>query len=503
MGVRAPVRCVLVRGFAQWTNLFYGSVPVYFAVTPGTAYGYAPGVVGEALTDEAARAARAREQPGAGLGPDYAKLVVAAIPAPDLTISRRPVSDSVPVPLRQALIKVPAGSPGIVLTGVASGVRSALVCLGGTWFRLKGCGNHDQGFPIKPVESTPSLDNIRGCSFVHTTAREMLFADRIRNAVASLGIACCNTGVGWFEYDMPSAPYPAVRRACSICVTLGDKRLGSHVLLGLERLLPRLVDASKAAEQIKSSGLFASERLDGDTGLPFSADMAAAMGMAPVDGCAVALFESSPSSDCPAGGAEAAELWALCADELRGVLRPGVPSMLAYVYWRVGFEAGEFLRALHAADLSWGTYPDAMGVHCNAHVNNLVAVARAQHASLRRFFAPLDFDMAFSRAEFETMRRTDSPSAERWTWQNVLDQERVGMRQTLTGDTFTSTGVAGAAELSAEQSAVRTVLRDTALCGFDAGYAGGADAHPYQARLAGSVYNLFALAVMETSSVIA
>lgn len=38
-----------------------------------------------------------------------------------------------------------------------------------------------------------------------------------------------------------------------------------------------------------------------------------------------------------------------------------------------GWDCGVTLRALHAADISWGTYTDIMGpYHCNAHVNNFV-----------------------------------------------------------------------------------------------------------------------------------
>lgn len=45
---------------------------------------------------------------------------------------------------------------------VASGVRSALVKLEGNWYRLKGCGNNDDGFVVRhnkggPGEGTGAL----------------------------------------------------------------------------------------------------------------------------------------------------------------------------------------------------------------------------------------------------------------------------------------------------------------------------------------------------------
>jgi hypothetical protein len=32
---------------------------------------------------------------------------------------------------------------------------------------------------------------------------------------------------GWFEYDIPDAPYPIVKRCCAIYQTKGEKRLGN------------------------------------------------------------------------------------------------------------------------------------------------------------------------------------------------------------------------------------------------------------------------------------
>lgn len=52
-------------------------------------------------------------------------------------------------------------------------------------------------------------------------------------------------------------------------------------------------------------------------------------------------------------------------------LASSVP-LLPYLYYRFGRDAGATLRLMHADGISWGTYSDKMGVHCNAHANNLV-----------------------------------------------------------------------------------------------------------------------------------
>ena len=86
-------------------------------------------------------------------------------------------------------------------------------------------------------------------------------------ALEPLGILGANDAVGIYHYDTnpflvgPSLPEnnhregttavtgtamnPKVQPACIVERTCGDRRLGSHVLAGLELLLPRLVDETR------------------------------------------------------------------------------------------------------------------------------------------------------------------------------------------------------------------------------------------------------------------
>ncbi len=75
--------------------------------------------------------------------------------------------------------------------------------------------------------------------------------------------------------------------------------------------------------------------------------------------------------------------WLEACAELVSALEalPAGASALAYLYARLGFDAGCIMHALRTEGLSWGTYQDAMTSkdfgqwHCNAHSNNLVVVA--------------------------------------------------------------------------------------------------------------------------------
>ena len=80
-------------------------------------------------------------------------------------------------------------------------------------------------------------------------------------------------------------------------------------------------------------------------------------------------------------------------------------SVLLYLCWRLGWECGAVQYALGQNNISWGTYSDAMGTHCNAHANNMVVRSfSSTNLSMEeddfRFLAPLDFDMSFTKETF-------------------------------------------------------------------------------------------------------
>ena len=77
----------------------------------------------------------------------------------------------------------------------------------------------------------------------------------------------------------------------------------------------------------------------------------------------------------------------------------GVGNLLMYIAYRCGRECGEIQRALSSAGISWGTYQDSLGTHCNAHANNMVVVPPSIRAA-DRWLAMLDLDMAFTRDMF-------------------------------------------------------------------------------------------------------
>jgi hypothetical protein len=407
-------------------HLFFGTVPVYFCAAPGIVRRFLPAHFQDSKpTAQAREIAHLRCGPQTHLGPDYSALIVPGMPCTDIDVDLHPECHNVsalPPILQQPLIKVPPPVDCTLLgrsvfVGVASGVRSALVNVGGKWYRLKGCGNHAEGFVITSLSPQRTPMVIRGCSFEWTTHRELYMTQYVEKILATHGLVGANSSVGWFHYNIPNQPLPSVARTCVVLTSRGERRLNDHVLLGLDKLLPVLLDVGKDWKDI--SAVFPAGRVDDEGGIiPSWLALTAEMGPPFADLYNVALGEHALPDRLPTGcDPRFQTLWETSSRQLTANLAlvvarqhelrtTGWPcSILAYVYWRFGREVGTKMRLLREARICWGTYQDAMGMHCNAHTNNLVLlperVMSGDHKGRSvtqdaQFLAMLDLDMAFT-----------------------------------------------------------------------------------------------------------
>jgi hypothetical protein len=434
-------------------------------------------------------AALARTKPLAHLGQDYAKLVVPAIPVCDFVVSRRQdekeekeeeeEAESCDLPPHSlgsfALVKHRQG----VHVGAHSGVRSAIVkdSRSGRFYRLKGCGNNYDGFTVRGVESSEDLIEIRGATFPWTCQLAQHMTARVGEALAPANMISANRPCGWWRYaDVDGDRFPRVDKCCSIFETLGDRRAGDHLLVGAERLVRLLFSSADVASlDAVASQCFAPARLaDGST--PMETHMIALMGAddfggwaratssEAIDALAKAIVDALPLE--PPAEAFVGErwhsMWRASADALNR--HANMAALLAALFWRVGCDAGVTLRLMHAASLSWGTYTDHLGTHCNAHVNNLVVLAK-RHG--RQLVAPLDFDMAYEREHFCLPIDAASVDEQFAAWRTL---EKRGMEMCLAGSDLNS-GASPVEELPERLHAIQWLLRDTACAAFNMAYA--------------------------------
>jgi hypothetical protein len=356
-------------------------------------------------------------------------------------------------------------------------------------------------------------------------------------------------------YSAPNAPLGDVCvPACIVERTFGDRRLGTHVLAGLELLLPSLIDAEQVnIEELKalfptirhntnSSAMGARDPVVptadfmGDYQIAYSFDPNS-NGFTwdiPRDSKAFAhtlpflLPETVPDAKTLpsvyfkengiSGGPRPADprwadVWANACAELKTATdfvkananTSGVPgSVLGYLYNRIGQEAGAILRKMHDANTSWGTYADNMcyegQLHCNAHNNNLVILAQGTVED--RFLSYLDLDMAFANDAYVDVYGSGTVGTDQKTHNKLLAFEAVQMMEVLAGADTTS-GVPAVARVEMDGHApglrlVLSALRDSMMLGFLHTYKGDhSDVATASPELHAGAYALIKMAIIK------
>lgn len=177
-------------------------------------------------------------------------------------------------------------------------------------------------------------------------------------------------------------------------------------------------------------------------------------------------------------------------------------NIFGYVVWRLGWECGTLLRRLQGKGISWGTYKDKMGTHCNAHANNMVVIAphspsTNSNGSNTSFLAPLDFDMAFASEDL-------LPDIAGQSMEEIFHVEKRGMAIALAGDEQINTGVMNTSTtgLTPEQTMLKWGLRDTLVKAFFSAYGGEEDLHPFDPSLRDIANDLIQLALVVTSNIV-
>lgn len=504
-------------------SLFIGRIPVVLAQVAGDTIPLPetwelppPGPERQVATEKALK----RREPLTELGEEYTNAVIPALPSLDWepSAANDPSADWPPALSQLPLLKVPwtslAERSPSALYGVASGVRSALVRERGKWWRLKGCGNRDQGFPVEAKGDHGEL-TVRGACFQHTANTELKMSAVAMDVLAKAGLDCANRPAGSYCYAAdPKWPLPQIERYCAVFETLGNARLGDHLLAGLMVLLPFVVpmpnDGFAALRSAIVTGRNSEPNELWTTEMTVSCDMRCADVALQLSIAGDSLFES-------AQGLEAAELLALVPAQLRDVWKAardeldsslqvaraaaGESSLILWLCWRLGWECGAIVKALHDAGIAWGTYPDAMGIHCNAHVNNLV-VKPPGVGRTNRFLAALDFDMAFTQESFLAEAAASHSGMGLDSWEGVLNFEAtMGMKTVLAGSSFASTGVANASPVPPSHAKVEMAVRDTLVAAYDSAREGGVDSHPAHAMMEEAARELIKLALCLTTHV--
>ncbi|KAM3142326.1 hypothetical protein pb186bvf_005483 [Paramecium bursaria] len=306
-------------------------------------------------------------------------------------------------PFDSAFIKVQPKDECNYIEGKASGKRSAIY----ENYRFKGCGNLDLGFNVQimPHEIGEYFREIRGCQFEHTAKRELYVTHRVDQILHQYGLEGANKSLGYWEYnDVTTINDQLAKKLenegdfipkyCSIFQTLGDSRLGTHLLQGLKRLLQPLVNAISLDELKQKIDIperikqFEFEKPTNEWHLT---------------GTYFLQRDIDFIINQPIPLKEQAEKdlifdWAL--EKHSNIQFDGDLKIFGIIYERLGYEVGRIKRIFIDHDLNWGYFRDhsKLMYHTNAHLDNFVVVTDREY-----LLAPLDFDIAFFKEEFVNM----------------------------------------------------------------------------------------------------
>uniref|UniRef100_A0A7S1VXK2 Uncharacterized protein n=1 Tax=Ditylum brightwellii TaxID=49249 RepID=A0A7S1VXK2_9STRA len=577
--------CIMPLSFAKpdasqfgHDEIYIGTKRVHLAQVPGETLKYEHEHWKPSTEKRDIARALSRAVPGCNgrLGACNTDVVIPAIPAVDIVCSScsNPTQDvsSWPLLLQKPLLKVKEEQYNEA-KAFASGVRSAVVKVGeNRWFRLKGCGNNDDGFIIRHTkegidakgEPVAPYRDIRGSAFEETAIRELYMSSCVDNVLNPQGVSSCNKSMGYYRYDEPNLPLgPHVTPCCIVEETLGDRRLGTHIMSGIEILLPLLVKE----EEIKEEDLLSifPEKRPGRNSADMLVDtcelmtdyMIAKCSEPPLEGFGMpaefggypdlprdhTLFGALGSTILPEiapdecvipqqwtreGPREADSRWnkvwkencenlSKCLSKLKEDAPNRKPAILTYLFSRIGYDCGKFMRSLHAMKTSWGTYQDAMcregQWHCNAHANNMVLIP--EEKGTHSFLSYLDLDMAFTADTFLDVWGIDSSSGKvgisEKIFDNVLFKEHVNFMEVLVGADSTN-GVPQIAKKYIHSKEgkhlklLKVCLYDTLLQGYMQAYFDDDTRYSvcsYDADLHEAAYNIIRLAVIIMSDYVA
>ena len=376
---------------------------------------------------------------------------------------------------------------------IISGHRSALIKdpKTGIFYRLKGCGNDELGFNIQKTEGVIVEIVTRGSQYDSTCFRELFYSEKVDENLKKINIRCANLPIGFWKYgkdlhilpkenikkeDIPNLEnqMPEVDKYCGIFHTLGDKRLRTHLLCGLEKILEKIATLCVSKQLINEDLLNEIKKIFPATRLPDKIETFKTIkffgplnttidewvkkpvyeqkhydAIISVDQLKKEINENKNLKIFIDQTENYDEIYNLLSENLsekhKLMAKKIIENMkkeqangkkffstLLNIYIRIGYEVGKIKRLMQDANINWGSYIDrGSSYHCNAHSNNLVVLPQGNDSLL----SPLDLDLAFSKEKMIIINK-DCPTYGQQDlsyWDNYINAEFVDLSLNLCG----------------------------------------------------------------------
>ena len=430
--------------------------------------------------------------------PEYKDAYVPVVPETNIHFKNENLKDDenekIDSILSQPLIKAKEIKDYPYYKCIISGHRSAVIKdpKTGVYYRLKGCGNDELGFNIKKTEGVMVEIVTRGSQYDSTCFRELFYSEKADENLKKLNFRCANYPIGFWKYgkdlhilpkenikieDLPKLEnqMPEVDKYCGIFRTLGDKRLRTHLLCGLEKILEVISTICTSKQLINEEIMNEIKKIYPQNRLPNEFETYKTIKFFGPDpkisyeewykkpvyekkhydsiiSCEILKKEIKENKNlkifidtCE----NYDELYNLLSEKLsekhKTMGKNIIEKMkndqkngkkffetLLNIYIRIGYEVGKIKRCFQDANINWGSYVDrGASYHCNAHSNNLVVLPQGNETLL----SPLDLDLAFGKDKMIVINK-ECPTFGQHDlsyWDNYLNAEFVDLSLNLCG----------------------------------------------------------------------
>ena len=430
--------------------------------------------------------------------PEYKDAYVPVVPETNIHFKNENLKDDenekIDSILSQPLIKAKEIKDYPYYKCIISGHRSAVIKdpKTGVYYRLKGCGNDELGFNIKKTEGVMVEIVTRGSQYDSTCFRELFYSEKADENLKKLNFRCANYPIGFWKYgkdlhilpkenikneDLPKLEnqIPEVDKYCGIFRTLGDKRLRTHLLCGLEKILEVISTICTSKQLINEEIMNEIKKIYPQNRLPNEFETYKTIKFFGPDAkisyeewykkpvyekkhydsiisCEILKKEIKENKNlkifidtCE----NYDELYNLLSEKLsekhKTMTKNIIDKMkndqkngkkffetLLNIYIRIGYEVGKIKRCFQDANINWGSYVDrGASYHCNAHSNNLVVLPQGNETLL----SPLDLDLAFGKDKMIVINK-ECPTFGQHDlsyWDNYLNAEFVDLSLNLCG----------------------------------------------------------------------
>ena len=316
---------------------------------------------------------------------------------------------------------------------------------GKKFFRLKGCGMYNLenklNFPGITIQDAEYLREenknnfkyieIRGVCFINTSSSELYCLNMLKCYFDKLNILLGNIPIGFWEYkNLNNDPAPLINKCVTIMETFGDKRLETHLFTGIEKIFQEFFNSDNCEKCINEiNDLYIKNMLNppSDNNRTYSRankfpynNFTEEMKKCLNDDSFPILIKDFFDYDD-----NLIKYHFLPTEKIIKILEKYDDIYkMGLFYCKLGYEIGRILSLIHRRGFVWGTYVDydTMGIHCNAHGDNMIILSKEQarkknnnnnendnnnnnnnnsniennNDNKYQILAPIDFDMSFN-----------------------------------------------------------------------------------------------------------